>query len=281
MKVSGVKFSTRPKGTVSKITTTVSRRSRPRRGRVTARGHNKSIVGIVRSVLNNTLETKYVANQQQNISFNSAISLYTEAYACLPPVTLTAGSDTSARQGYEIQPVSARMNLTVALPSVARSNALKVDVYIVTRKANKYIPTVLATSGVPQLFMSGAPGTPKTLGFTGTLCQRALKFNTSEFTLLKHKSFILGGNVGLPNGDTTAGNSPNMSINGMARSFNIKLKCPKTLKYDLNSASAQIYPNNYAPIMFIGYSKLDGTNPDIVATSIIANWTTSLNFKDA
>ena len=281
-----VHFQGKPAGHVVKATITKTVTApvhHKKKGRKLKGGSKVGVVSLIKKVLNGTLETKYNASQNQNISFNSAISSFTEGYPMLPPVPLTTGSDSSSRQGYEIEPTQLRCSLTVALPNVQRSNALRVDVYVLTRKANKYWPTVSTLSGKPQLFMAGnpAPG-GKTADYTGYLCQRFLKSNSSEFTVLRHLTFVLGGNVGFPNGDTTAGNSPNMSIDGMQRSITMKLPCPKTLKYDLNSATAtNLYPNNYAPFMFIGYSKVDGSAPDSVLTSIIASWTLGLDYKDA
>jgi len=255
-------------------------RKRVGRKRVVRKRAAPSLVRTVRSVINRELETKYTANQQQNIAFNSSIgSFATEAYSCLPPVTFAAQPDQAARTGYEITPLRAWVDLTVALNSVTRSCAFIVDVFILTRKANKYWPDVQALGTVPQLFLSGGPGSTRVLPYSGTISQRCLKLNSSDFTLISHKSFKLAGNVGLPNGDTTAGNSPNVSTEAMARQFRINLPCPKTLKY--SNTTTPNYPDNFAPFMFIGYSKVDGTAPDALFQSVIASWTTQIEYKDA
>lgn len=240
----------------------------------------KATTQIVKQVMNRELETKYTANQQQNIQFNSAIGSFTsEAYSCLPPVTFAAQPDQAARTGYEISPTRLLLDLTVALAPVQRSCALLVDVFILTRKANKYWPDVQALGTVPQLFLSGGPGSSRVLPYSGAISQRGLKINSSDFTVLSRKTFMLGGNVGLPNADTTAGNSPNMSLDGMARRFRINIPCPKTLKY--SNTTTPNYPDNFAPFMFIGYCKLDGSAPDVLFQSVLASWSTQIEYKDA
>ena len=239
-----------------------------------------AVKSIAEGVVSRELETKYTANQQQNIQFNSSIgSFSSEAYSCLPPVTFALQPDQAARTGYEISPTKCTLDLTIALAPVQRTCAFLVDVFILTRKANKYWPDVQALGTVPQLFLSGGPGSTRVLPYSGAISQRGLKMNTSDFTVITRRTFMLGGNVGLPNGDTTAGNSPNMSLEGMAKRFRINIPCPKTLKY--SNTITPNYPDNFAPFMFIGYCKVDGIAPDFAYQSVIASWSTQIEYKDA
>jgi len=239
----------------------------------------KSVVG---SVLDRTLETKYATDQRLNVAFNSAIGAYNlDAYPALPPVNVATGfMQTYNRAGNEITPTSLKVHMTVGLNSVQRSSALRVDVYVLTRKDQKVLAPngILNRVDIPQLFNAGFGG--GLTSYTGLPTIPVLRMNLNEFTLISHRKFTLAGNVGLPNGDTTAGNSPNL-LPGCVKYLDINVPCPKTLKYDEGTATTAVYPNNFAPFIVIGYCKVDGTAPDVAFQSVVASWTTALMFKDA
>jgi len=244
------------------------------------RVNKKATVRLVKQVMNRELETKYVTDMRTSIAFNSAIGNYNaEAYAAIPGVGLqNTVNQTYTRVGNEISPLSLTLDMIIGLNSVQRSCALKVDVYVMTRKDTKYIPTILARTDSPQFFNQGF--SPGIQNYTGYPNNAYLRYNLNEFSILKHKSFILAGNVGLPNGDTTAGNSPNL-LPGCAKQIHFNIPCPKTLKYSELTLTSATYPMNFAPFLVIGYSKVDGTGPDATFQSIVASWTCAMTFKDA
>lgn len=234
----------------------------------------------VRRVLNRELETKFTANVVQPVGFNSTITSFTtEAYSLMPPVVVaTLPNQTYARVGNQISPMSLKTTLFVGLSAVNRSLAIRVDVYVLTRKDLKYWPDISTDSGSVDLFQAG--NSVATVGYNGFMNTTALRYNLNKFTVLKHKQFILTGNVGVPNGDTTSGNAPNVSVGGCAKKIVFDLDVPKTLKYD-EDGGTYVYPNNYAPFMVIGYSKVEGAAPDTTYQSVQAQWTSALTFKDA
>lgn len=263
----------------------VSRKNRSAPKRVTRRKSRMppsapAITKLVNRVINRKMETKFVANVVQPVGFNSTItSFITEAYPLLPPVvSATVPNQTYARFGAQINPISLKSTVFVGLSAVNRSLAIRVDVYILTRKDLKYWPDIAADAGAVDLFQ--APNTAATVGYNGYMNTTALRYNLNKFAVLKHKSFVLGGNVGIPNGDTTSGNAPNMSVPGCQKKLVFNLKVPKTLKYDEDGGS-YVFPNNYAPFMVIGYSKVEGAAPDTTYQSVQAQWTNALTFKDA
>lgn len=255
----------------------VAKVAAPRRTRAPGRG---KIAKVVQQVLNRELETKFTAVVQAPVGFNSTItSFISEAYTMMPQVvTATLPNQTYARVGNQISPMSLKTTLFVGLSAVNRSLAIRVDVYLLTRKDLKYWPDIAADTGSVDLFQAG--NSVATLGYNGYSNQTALRYNTNKFTVLKHKSFILTNNVGVPNGDTTAGNAPNVSTSACQKKIVFNIDCPKTLKYD-EDGGAYVYPNNFAPFMVIGYSKVEGSAPDTTFQSVQAQWTNSLTFKDA
>lgn len=240
----------------------------------------KPIVALIKKVLNRELETKFTANVVQPIGFNSVIGTFsTESYTMLPPVvTATLPNQTYARVGNQITPLSLKTTLFVGLSAVNRSLAIRVDVYILTRKDLKYWPDILGDTDTVDLFQAG--NSTSTVGYNGYANTTALRYNLNKYSILKHKQFVLTGNVGLPNGDTTTGNAPNVSVPGCQKKIVLNIPCPKTLKFD-ESGAVVSYPNNFAPFMVIGYSKVEGAAPDNSYQSVQAQWTTALTFKDA
>lgn len=197
----------------------------------------------------------------------------------LPPVvTATLPNQTYARVGNQITPLSLKTTLFVGLSAVNRSLAIRVDVYILTRKDLKYWPDILGDTDTVDLFQAG--NSTSTVGYNGYANTTALRYNLNKYSILKHKQFVLTGNVGLPNGDTTTGNAPNVSVPGCQKKIVLNIPCPKTLKFD-ESGAVVSYPNNFAPFMVIGYSKVEGAAPDNSYQSVQAQWTTALTFKDA
>jgi len=241
---------------------------------------SKALVSSVRSILNGELETKYACDNRV-VGFNSAIGSWAEAYPILPPIApnATGAGQTFARIGTQITPISSKLTITVAPTAVNRTMSMQVDIYVCTRKQNKFFPTLASLPGALQLFMTGTTGA-QTQAYDGALVSTYLRQNRNEFTILKHKRVVLLANVGIPNADTTAGNAPNVATNAAAHRMVFKLKAPKTLKYDETSGTAT-YPNNWAPFFVLGYSKLDGSAPDVVNQNVLATWSSSLTFKDA
>jgi len=251
-----------------------------RRVKAITKPAKNAVTTIVKQILNRELETKFTANVVQPTGFNSTITSFTsEAYTMVPPVvTATLPNQTYARVGNQISPMSLKTTLFCALSAVNRSLAVRVDVYILTRKDLKYWPDISNDSGSVDLFQAG--NTVATVGYNGYMNTTALRYNLNKFTVLNHKQFILAGNVGVPNGDTTSGNAPNVSAGACAKKIVFNIPVPKTLKYD-EDGGTYVYPNNFAPFMVIGYSKVEGSAPDTTYQSVQAQWTTALTFKDA
>jgi len=228
------------------------------------------------------LETKYASAPRTNIAFNSVISAYsTEAYPMLPPISVQTGAmQTFNRQGNEISPLKLTFQMMVGINAVTRSCALKVELFVMCRKDTKYLPTVLTNTSQPRMFNTGGAAPLGVNGYNGNATDAMYRYNLNEFSILKHKTFFLIGNVGLPNGDVSSGNSPNL-YPGAVKYIKFDIPCPKTLKYDELTSTAATFPNNFAPFLVMGYSKVDGTPADTTFQSIVASWNIGLTYKDA
>lgn len=240
----------------------------------------KAVTSIVKSVMNKELESKYAAQITNYTTFNSIISTFAECYPAMPFIGPSSSpAQTWLRAGDSISPMTLNLKVQVALAHIARTASLRVHLFVLTSKQYKnlaWLSTAAASAAQPFMFSNGAGGIS---GYNGLPTDAMQRYNFNDYTILAHKSHVLIGNVGFSNEDTTAGNAPNTTVGGTVKKWNIKIKCPKTLKY--TEGSGAVYPNNFAPFFAIGYEKLDGSSPDIVNKSIVANWSTQLLFKDA
>jgi len=237
----------------------------------------KMMKQVATKVVNSNLETKYVTNTFNNIAFNSAITSGTEQYAMYP--LLGPGTNTWQRVGIDVTPIRVKNTWVVSLASVNRSENLYVDLFCLIDKNHRFYPDVVA-SGAPFFLRTGD-------ATAGTGIQTYNGFNTDAFkminkeryTLLKHFRFQLASNVGKANNDTVAGNSPNVALQS-AKTLSYIVDAPKILRYDPTNNSAN-YPNGHAPFWVLGYSKVDGTAPDVLNQSVTVSHITEMIYKDA
>jgi len=250
----------------------------PRR-RIAKKPLVKLIKQVSNKVANSKLETKYVADTFNNITFNSAINSFPELYSCYP--LLGAGTLTYQRVGIDVTPIRVKNTWVVSINNVARSENLYVDLYIMIDKLNRYYPQVAAPGGgQPQLLRSGSSfGTGAVQGYNGFNTDSFKMINKERYTLLKHFRFQLVANVGKANNDTTNGNAPNVPGQS-AKTLTYVLDSPKILRYNPQVTTPD-YPAGHAPFWCLGYSKVDGTPPDVVNQSITVSHITEMIYKDA
>lgn len=223
------------------------------------------------------LETKYVQNEFNAISFNGAIASGTECYSCYP--TLGPGTGTYQRVGLDVTPIRVQNNWIISLNSVSRSVNVMVDLFLLIDKNNRYFPQIPA-AGAPLFLRTGnASGPGNTQQYNGTNTDSMKMINKERYTLLKHFRFQLVSNVGQANGDTTTGNAPNVAQSS-CKTLEYIVDTPKQLRYQPGQSSPD-YPNGHAPFWCLGYSKVDGTSPDTVNTSITVSHITQMLYKDA
>lgn len=237
----------------------------------------KMIRQVATKVANSGLETKFVSNEFNAIPFNSAITSGTEAYSCYPK--LGPGTGQWQRIGLDVSPMRVENNWVVSINSVVRSVNVMVDLFILIDKNNRYYPQIPA-AGVPNFLRSGnASGSGGCQSFNGFNTDSFKMINKERYTLLKHFRFQLCENVGQANGDITAGNAPNVALQS-AKTLKYVVDTPKQLRYKPDS-TIEDYPNGHAPFWVLGYSKVDGTAPDVVNQSITVSHSTTMIYKDA
>jgi len=246
-----------------------------------ARKANKSLklVQTIKNVAKRTalglLETKFVTQRENAVTFNSIIDTGgAEMYSLIPKCAQGVG--TWERVEDSVQPLSIRTNWHIALGPNVRSSNIRCVLYCLQHKSLKYFPDLQAGYATgPNILKTGTVGLTSEYG--GRIVDENLPINNDEFTLLKKFTFNLIANVGVPNGDTTAGNSPNAIPSFKNLSYSYKLK--SQLKYTPGGGTT--LPNGHAPFWVFGYSHTDGTAPDILNRDVLVSYITQMTYKDA
>jgi len=233
------------------------------------------IKAVAKSSALKLLETKFVSTRFEGTQFNSAINGgFSEMYPLIPGIT--PGSGTYQRLDDTLQPLTIRTNWHVALSTASRTMNIRVVLYCLQSKSIRHFPDLATFTSGPSFLRSGDSSLIST--YNGKITDENLVINTDEYTLLKKYTFNLMSNVGSPNGDTVAGNSPNVQPSFKNLSYTHKLK--SQLKYD-PLGTGTTYPKGHAPFWVLGYSHTDGTAPDITYKDVIVSCMTSMTFKDA
>lgn len=249
---------------------------------------SKALVTLVKKVaVQQTLrelETKFVTSVQTATPFNSAINTGNlEMYSLIPALFAPSAGSAAGdwqRANNDITPISCKTDWFVSLANVNRSCNVKVDIYCLQSKQSRTFPSVLTEVGVtgPAFLKSGT--SLQVTNYSGSIANSVLPVSLENFTLLKHFTFHLQKNVGIPQNDSTVGNAPNDSPSYKHLTF--KYKCPKQFRYTPGVASVLgDYPQGHAPFWVMGYSHVDGSATDVVNTDIVGSWTTQMVFKDA
>ena len=208
--------------------------------------------------------------------FNSAItSSALEFFSLIPPIT--RGNGSWQMQENSLQPLRITTTWHIGLTNVSRSQNLVVDLYLLQNKNIKFFPSL---SGSTVKILKTGQST-ETQAYNGQIQDAAQPVQTNDFTLLKHYRFHLCSNVGFSNGDTTNGNAANLGGSMSYKRITYTYKHKSPLKYTPDGATGPIYPNNAAPFWCLGYSKVDGTAPDIVNQNVTVTSSTMMTYKDA
>lgn len=235
----------------------------------------------IKKIVGGKEETKYATNYQVNTPFNGVITSKTEWMYPLPS-TLTVGTSGQAasgagRIGDQISPTSLKVHAIVSLGNaVARCTDIIVNFYIFTLKDAKSKSTVSsADSALPAAFLDTGDGGFNS--FNGNAWDLDLPVNRSQFNLLHKRSFRLSKGSGFLNGTGTAGDS----VTGASTTFkhlHFDIPTPATLKYQYD---ADLTPQNFCPVMAVGYAHADGSTPDSALQDLQVSWRANLYYKDA
>lgn len=243
-----------------------------------AQTSQQNVVSLVKRIVTGQLEKKFVSNATNSANFNSGISVIGDLKALVPQVT--SGTGSWQRLDQRITPLRLTTTWHFAFnDGITRSMNILVTLYCFHKKNVKYVPDMaqdVTTNGI-QLLAAGNSGIVQP--FNGYVSESALPLNKDSYTLIKKYTFQLCNNVGFPNGDTTAGNAPNVGLAASHKKISLTLKTPKQLTY--KPASGIVYPDGFAPFWAVGYAHIGGQAPDAINTDLNVSWNTQMTYTDA
>lgn len=268
-----------PKG--ARVAGRVAPGARPKRRSTRGRkvAGRKSLPGLIKRVLNNQLETKYVAEQVNlaGYAIPGAITPDVDYHYMLPPVQQqTVAATSNTREGDIIEPTRGNIKGHIWYDNLDTKvgNVVFVKLFFVTAKNLRYLPN--ASTDLPDGLLEAGLADPVKWTAAAQDLQAFFPICKENYTLLKTMTFKLVKNGGVPIGNNE-GDSTNIGRDRYTFSYSWK---PPKLKYAVDSHT---YPQNHAPIMFaVAYSPGYNYATDAsLVNQVKMNWQTSITYKDA
>lgn len=240
----------------------------------------KKVQAVIRSMAED--KTAYTSLDESTlVTFNSAINNTAEILQIVP--NIAEGSAENQRIGDRIKPTSLTIsgyirfnpvltgNINPATPGVCQ---VGVRLFIVSLKSKSNLTEVQASAApLNQLLKKGGTN----VGFTGLISDLQAPVNTDLWTLHHSKVFYLSQSY---NNYATQVGYWETDISNQIRFFKHSLKVKsKTFNYD-DGTSSSLQPTNYAPVMLLGYSYLNGQTPDAVAANCGLFYNSILTYED-
>jgi len=251
---------------------------RPRRGAKRAKrakpsgAFRKKVLAVMRG----QVETKQAFHAVGPTSYNSGINAIGDATKILP--SITQGTNDAQRIGDQLTGLKLTVKGAIVYnPSTGQygtyaNSRLGVRMMIVQPRQYSNIDDVQsnAAAWLSLLLKKGS----STSAFTGVLSDLWAPINSDYIIKYYDKVFYMDAPYqATAVGSTVMGNS--------TRIFKHTLKLRnKVLKYD-SSVSSGAQPVNYAPVLLIGYTHMDGSGADTLTTAIQLSYDTIFNYEDA
>lgn len=259
-----------------KGSTTTRKRRAPQKS--LAPRQRKAVTAIAKRVFNRKTETKYVSSNTPEYAYTAVYgSTYPQGgipqiYGCLPQLPL--GDSSYTRDGNKITPTrhvtdlrfvfndDAILDAGGAKPASQAGWDITVHVWYGFAKRYKQLNDAVIVNGGQLLDEHLQDGHGAEYQWGGLLLDELKDINTEVFQL-KHKKMRLYKNAGLANvGDVVA---PALSTPmSEAKRMRLTWKAPKVLTY---ADENHILPENYAPIIIVGYCHNDATQASYKANA--------------
>lgn len=258
-----------------------------RKRRVSKKTASKAFVRNVKQIVSSLQETKQAFHNSGNslTFFNSGIDSAGDMLQVIP--TISQSVLDNGRIGDQIRAKSLnirgylKLNINAASGTAGDSTTLPnviARLMVVTIKSRLNYPDA---AGAPVFLNTLLKKGGTTVGFTGLLSDINAPINTDVFTVHADRKFYLNQSYVNSIGASVPSQYLAQDIRNTVKFFNLRVRCKnKLLKYDEDVGSG-IYPSNFAPIMLLGYSYLDGSSPDTLSTNLGMQYVTTLNYEDA
>lgn len=240
----------------------------------------KNFTRNVKKVISQLAETKQAFHNVNNVSFNSGINSAGDMNYCIPQIANGTGDSQRVGDILRAQKLTIKGHLTMSMNYQNLDSArIAVRMMIVQpRYASNIDYAAASTTWLNCLLKKG--GT--TTAFTGLISDLYSPINTDVVIKYYDKIHYLSlplvqTSAGTTNVNTAYTSDIRQTVKFFTKTFRFK---NKQLRYDSTFSSA-LYPMNYAPILLLGYSHLNGSSPDTVNTQVALNYNAILDYEDA
>lgn len=248
---------------------------------------SKSFVRNVKQVVRSLTETKQAYHNSGNslTMFNSGIDNAGDMLQVIPSISQSTLDNGRIGDQIRAQKLNIKgylkLNINAASGTAGDSTTLpnviaRLMVVSVKSRSN-YTDAAAGPGYLATLLKKG--GT--TVGFTGLLSDINAPINTDAFTVHADRKIYLTQSYVNAIGASVPSQYLAQDISNTVKFFSIDVKCKnKLLKYDEDVGSG-LTPTNFAPIMLLGYSYLDGSAPDTLSTNLGLQYISTLDYEDA
>jgi len=243
------------------------------------------VKNAINKLIHKTQETKYATRYITPTLYNGTITNKNEWMFPFPDIYQVGNAsgphgsvgNSTNRIGDTIQPLSLKVYITVSLADTCEITAdIFVNLWVFTMKSAKNIYAVQSddTPGAGTFLDTGNGTLQSWLGNTTDL---GCPVNSREFSVIKAYKFRLAKGAGHLN----EGVYDDSTVTGASTTFRhivCDIPCPTNIKY---SDDNDLQPQNFCPLMAIGYCHMDGTTSDSVTQNLRVTYRSNLYFKDS
>nr|WAE42939.1 MAG: capsid protein [Cressdnaviricota sp.] len=235
---------------------------------------SKNLVKLIQKQIHKDLEDKSRNVQLALTAYNSGITVAADATKVIP--SISQGTDNGERIGDKVRGKSLviRGHLLLSAPTISNQSNCRIGVRLMVVQPKRYSNdtdvTTYYNNWMPYLLDNGTTSN----GFNGDIKDLYTPINRDAITVyydklhyLSSTNIVVLSSVGVANED----------LRYTTKLFNIKIPCKKVLTYlDGNET-----PQNFAPMVILGYAKLDGSSADTLSANVSMAYTSCFKYEDA
>jgi len=254
---------------------------RKRKSTSSGRGLSKKARAEVKGLMHETKEDKQASSNSGLIQHNSAIAVG-DLLRLVPAIT--QGTAEGQRIGNEIMAKTLKVQglLNVNYNGQRTRAKIGVRVFMFSVKGCADANSAIAQSAtwINGMLRDGT----NVRAFDGSVRSYFLPVNTDLITLHAERRCNMTFPFQLNTGIAPDATSFPVQTQFSYKYWKASIKCKnKKLKFSSQSAGGGIdtIPNNWGPLIAVGYCKLDGSAPDVLDTGVTSEISSQLYFEDA
>lgn len=244
-------------------------------------GASKALTKAVQKIIHKGAESKEVYHALDLTAFNSGINVFGDIGQIIP--NCGNGTAQNQRVGEQIraQRLTIRGHQILSMSNNTPANCrVAIRMMVVCPKAYQSLVGVTNNlAWMSNLLRKGGAN----VAFTGLISDLYAPINTDAVTKYYDKVTYVSvpalTSTSVPVGGTGVNTMASYDVRNSTKFFNISVKCKnKLLKYDGQLDGFQ--PQNWCPVLIMGYSHLDGSSPDVTTTQVSLAYDSIMTYED-